>query len=201
MKLISLGGIGGCDLAESLRSLHQEAYPYDWLITTQTFILNSFNEFRKFFVFDPSYLHNRTNLLTADKKAIMLHDFHQFMIERESVVEKYKRRFDRLKEALSSPEPILFVRIYDNLEEALVPANYYDTILIRDVEDVDRWEEFIVRIQTTSMNPNIRLLLITSDESICTRSTPNIILHFTKDHKRSKAITTIIQDTLTTLRF
>ena len=147
MKLISLGGIGGCDLAESLRSLHQEAYPYDWLITTQTFILNSFNEFRKFFVFDPSYLHNRTNLLTADKKAIMLHDFHQFMIERESVVEKYKRRFDRLKEALSSPEPILFVRIYDNLDEKLVPIDYYNNILSRDEEDIQKWEDFITCIE------------------------------------------------------
>ena len=70
MKLISLGGIGGCDLAESLRSLHQEAYPYDWLITTQTFIINSFNDFNKFFVFDTSYIYNETNLLTVDKKAI-----------------------------------------------------------------------------------------------------------------------------------
>jgi hypothetical protein len=37
MKIISLGGIGGCDLAEALRKLNQPTYPYDWLITTQSF--------------------------------------------------------------------------------------------------------------------------------------------------------------------
>ena len=196
MKLISLGGIGGCDLAESLRSLHQEAYPYDWLITTQTFIINSFNDFNKFFVFDTSYIYNETNLLTVDKKAIMLHDFKNFTIERNDVVEKYRRRFERLKTALYSNDTILFVRIYDNLEESLAPANYYDTILVRDIEDIQRWEEFIVHIQTTFMNTNIKLLLITSNKDICSVLYPNIIIYFTKDHKSSKAITTIIQDTI-----
>jgi hypothetical protein len=34
MKIISLGGIGGCELAKALRNLNQPAYPYDWMITT-----------------------------------------------------------------------------------------------------------------------------------------------------------------------
>ena len=28
MKIISLGGIGGCDLATALRKLNQQTYPY-----------------------------------------------------------------------------------------------------------------------------------------------------------------------------
>ena len=42
MKIISLGGVGGCDLAQSLRDLNQPTYPYDWLITSQSFIIKSF---------------------------------------------------------------------------------------------------------------------------------------------------------------
>ena len=41
MKIISLGGIGGCDLATALRKLNQQTYPYNWLITTQSFIIKS----------------------------------------------------------------------------------------------------------------------------------------------------------------
>ena len=79
MKIISLGGIGGCELATALRNLNQPTYPYDWLITTQTFIINSFNDINNFFVFDEKYVYNE-KLLVYDKKAIMLHDFNNFLL-------------------------------------------------------------------------------------------------------------------------
>ena len=82
MKLISLGGIGGCDLAEALRKLNQPTYPYDWLITTQSFIIDSFNDFNSFFAFDAKYVYDTEKLLVYNKKAIMLHDFNNFALQK-----------------------------------------------------------------------------------------------------------------------
>lgn len=201
MRIISLGGIGGCELAQALRNLNQPTYPYDWLITTQTFIINSFNDINNFFIFDEKYLYNNDNskLLTYDKKAIILHDFNTFFLQKEEVKIKYKRRFERLNDSLNSNEDILFVRIYDNLEEKLVPNGYYDNILIRDEEDIQKWEFFINYIQS-KYNKKIKLLIITSKENICSKKTcDNIILYFTKEHKNNKNIYNIIQDTVNTV--
>ena len=194
MKIISLGGIGGCELATALRNLNQPTYPYDWLITTQTFIINSFNDINNFFVFDEKYVYNDA-LLVYDKKAIMLHDFNNFLLQKEGVITKYKRRFERLNESLNSNEDILFVRIYDNLEEELIPIDYYNNILIRDEEDIEKWEIFINYIQS-KYNKKIKLLIITSKENICSKTYNNIIVRFTKKHKNNEIIYNIVQDTL-----
>ena len=195
MKIISLGGIGGCDLAQALRNLNQTAHPYDWLITTQTFILQTFNNFDSFFIFDNAYIHvyNETFLLEKEKKAIMLHDFKNFNLEKTQVIEKYKRRFARLNDDLNSSEDILFVRIYDNLLERLLPHNWYEDILNRDYEDIAKWEEFI-NVLKKKYKKNIKLLIITSREEICNTQYSNIILHFTKEHKNINAISNIITE-------
>lgn len=195
MKIISLGGIGGCELARALRNLNQPTYPYDWLITTQTFIINSFNDINNFFVFDEKYVYNNDKLLVYDKKAIMLHDFNNFLLQKEGVITKYKRRFERLNESLNSNEDILFVRMYDNLEEKLIPTDYYNNILIRDEEDIQKWEIFINYIQS-KYNKKIKLLIITSKENICSKTYNNIIVRFTKKHKNNEIIYNIVQDTL-----
>ncbi len=195
MKIISLGGIGGCDLAEALRKLNQPTYPYDWLITTQSFILDSFNDFNKYFVFDEKYVYDTEKLLVHNKKAIMLHDFNNFTLQKNEVIQKYKRRFTRLNEALTSDDEILFVRIYDNLDEKLVPLDYYNNILSRDEEDIQKWEEFITCIQN-KYNKKSKLLVITSREDICSKTYNNVITHFTKHHKSRDNIYKIIRDTI-----
>ena len=195
MKIISLGGIGGCDLAQALRNLNQQTYPYDWLITTQTFVINSFNDINNFFVFDEKYLYDNSYLIVDNKKAIMLHDFNNYFLQKEDVITKYKRRFERLNDSLNSNDDILFVRIYDNLQENLFPAKFYDNILIRDEEDIYKWEIFINYIQS-KYNKKIKLLIITSREDICCKTHNNIILCYTKEHKNVQTISNIIQDTL-----
>lgn len=195
MKIISLGGIGGCELANALRNLNQQTHPYDWLITTQTFIINSFNDINNFFVFDEKYLYDNEKLLVYDKKAIMLHDFNNFFLQKEEVITKYKRRFERLNESLNSNEDILFVRLYDNLQDKLEPYDYYNDILIRDEEDIQKWEFFINYIQR-KYNKKIKLLIITNKEDICNKTYNNIILFFTKEHKNNNNIYNIIQNTL-----
>ena len=44
-KYISLGGAGGCGIAQYLKILNnnnQPTYPYDWIVSSQSFIINSF---------------------------------------------------------------------------------------------------------------------------------------------------------------
>jgi hypothetical protein len=195
MKIISLGGVGGCELAQALRNLNQLTYPYDWLITTQTFIINSFNDINNFFVFDEKYVYDNKKLLVYDRKAIMLHDFNNFFLQKEDVITKYKRRFERLNESLNTNDDLLFVRIYDNLQDKLMPNDYYNNILIRDEEDIQKWDVFINYIQS-KYSKKIKLLIITNKEGISSKTYNNIILFFTKDHKNNKNIYNIIQDTL-----
>lgn len=196
MIIISLGGIGGCDLATALRNLNQLTHPYDWLITTQSFVISSFDDFDLFFDFNKEYVYDTKKLLTKNKKAIMLHDFNNFDSEREKVMEKYKTRFNRLNANLNSNEDLLFVRIYDNLEEELSPKNYYDNILIREKEDLKKWEQFISSFQNKYSHKNIKLLIITSCEDVCNMEFNNIIIYFTKNHKKVTEIQKIIQETV-----
>ena len=192
MKIISLGGVGGCELAKALRNLNQETYPYDWLITAQSFIIKSFNNINNFFVFDDYNVYDTHKLLDVNKKAIMLHDFHNFHIEKDIVIQKYKRRFERLNTVLRSNDSILFVRIYDNLEDKLVPLNYYDNIFTRDDENMIKWNDFIIDIQNTFNNNKIKLLVITNKQNLCTVS-ENVILHYTNNHTDNQYIYNIIK--------
>ena len=197
MKIISLGGIGGCDLARALRDLNQPSYPYDWIIATQSFVINSFNDFNNFFVFDEKYVWRYGLLCVNKKNALMLHDFNDFTSQKEEVIAKYKRRLQRLNDCLHGNEDILFVRIYDNLQEQLVPVGAYDDVLIRDNEDVQQWESFINSIQI-KYNKKIKLLIITNRKDICNKTYDNIIMHFTEEHKNPKINYKIVQDTIKT---
>jgi hypothetical protein len=195
MIIISLGGVGGCDLAYSLRSLNQETYPYDWLVTSQSFIINSFNDFNKFFIFDEKYVCNTNLLIDINKKGVMLHDFHNFTLQKDEVKTKYIRRFDKLNVALIENNPILFVRIYDNINESLNPPGMYDSIFDRDIEDISKWSLFINELNN-KYNKKIKLLIITSDPNIVDNKYDNIIIIFTEHHKSSSKITEIINDTI-----
>jgi hypothetical protein len=197
MKIISLGGVGGCELAESLRYLNQLTYPYDWLITTQTFIINSFNDFNNFFIFEEKYVHNTHLLIDHNKKAIMLHDFNNFLLEKNNVINKYKRRFERLNDSLNINDHILFVRMYDNLQDELYPPNVYNNIFIRDDEDLNIWEKFIISIQNKYNNNKIKLLIISNREDICNKKYENIILYYRKKNSDEK-IYNIIQNIINT---
>lgn len=170
-KIISLGGVGGCDLATTLRELNQEAYPYDWMITSQTFVMDSFNQFDRFFEFDeqfiyvhPTMMRHQKNLLTRSKNAIMNHDFKKdFHSDVKQVVEKYKRRFARLQNTLQTEDVLWFVRIQDNTTCPLYPPNYYDEYYIREPESITKWDHFM---DTINRQYKIRgkLLLISDTE-------------------------------------
>jgi len=207
MKIISLGGVGGCELAAALRKFNQPTYPYNWLITSQSFIIKSFNNFDNFFNFDDKYVYtnpahyfNPTKLLDVNKKAIMLHDFKDYSLEKNEVIARYRRRFDRLNYDLtSSNEDILFVRINDNLSETLMPLHWYDDIFDREEEDINKWNDFIGNLSIT-YNKKIKLLFLTNNEAHinCNNFNKynNVLVHYTKEHKNPEKIYEIIIDTI-----
>jgi hypothetical protein len=196
MKIISLGGVGGCDLATALRMFDQPSYPYDWIVSSQSFILHSFDRFFNFFEFTEEYVYDRTVLLEKNKKAVMLHDFSDFTRERDTVIAKYKRRFERLHSALyDSDEPILFVRINDNLEETLVPRFYYDNIFSREEESLERWDSWMQTVSETC-GKRCLLLFISSHmkhHNIVDGSNwKNVIVRHTLHHKFAENIHNIV---------
>jgi len=194
MHIISLGGVGGCDLAYALRSLNRPTYPYNWLITTQSFVILSFNNISNFFTFDDnSLLHGDTMLRDKHKKAVMLHDFTNYALEKESVIKKYERRFNRLQEALEDGQEILFVRIYDNLEESLQPEHVYEPIFEREQEDIAKWSAFASELGK-KYGKKIRLLIITNRKDIFNTFFQNVVVRFTKEYKNSEKIKQLIEE-------
>ena len=194
MHIISLGGVGGCDLAYALRSLNRPTYPYNWLITTQSFVILSFNNISNFFTFDDnSLLHGDTMLRDKHKKAVMLHDFTNYALEKESVIKKYERRFQRIKEALEDDQEILFVRIYDNLEESLQPEHVYEPIFEREQEDIKKWSVFVSELGK-KYGKKIRLLIITNRKDIFNTFFQNVVVRFTKEYKNSEKIKQLIEE-------
>ena len=194
MHIISLGGVGGCDLAYALRSLNRPTYPYNWLISAQSFVIRSFNNISNFFTFDDnSLLHGDTMLRDKHKKAVMLHDFTNFALEKDSVIKKYERRFKRLQEALEDGQDILFVRIYDNLEESLQPAHVYEPIFEREQEDIKKWSDFISELGKR-YGKKIRLLLITNIHDYTCFQLQNVVVRFTKHYKNSDIIKQLIEE-------
>lgn len=194
MKIISLGGVGGCILATALREINQLAHPYDWLITAQSFIITSFNNFDLFFKFNTKEVHDNTKLITENKNGIMLHDFKIFELERENVIQKYKRRFERLNDNLNSNEDILFVRIYDNLKDET--AGPPPELFCRENEDLKKWETFILFLQQKYSNKKIRLLIITNCKDIYNDELKNISICMIKDRSDMNEIKSIIDNNI-----
>jgi Putative papain-like cysteine peptidase (DUF1796) len=188
MEIISLGGVGGCQLATTLREHNYPAYPYDWLITTQSFIIDSFDNIDNFFIFDNAYVCKDIYLLDRHKRAIMLHDFTHFETQKVSTIEKYTRRFHRLHEALTSGKKILFVRLMDNLN---VDASD-STMITREEENISLWELFIQHVIDTYKCP-CHLLLITDEHKYNTKpdTYKNITISYT-DNKIVSNISSII---------
>ena len=176
MKLISLGGVGGCNLAFALRKLNQPTYPYNWLISTQSFVIDSFLKFENFFEIDEKYLHGKQTLLNKNKTAIMLHDFKKF--DKNEVTDKFKRRYSRLKDAMQASEGVLFIRAMEDLEVPMIPEGKYDDIFKREEDQIQLWSEFLNQ-QQNKFNKEIKMLLLAHNEKLVkTTNNPNLFVKY-----------------------
>ena len=176
MKLISLGGVGGCNLAFALRKLNQPTYPYNWLITTQSFVIDSFLKFENFFEIDEEYLHGKQTLLNKNKTAIMLHDFKKF--DKIEVTDKFKRRYSRLKDAMQASEDVLFIRAMEDIDAPMIPNGKYDDIFKREEDEIHLWDKFLNE-QQNKFNKEIKMLLLAHNEKLVKpTNNPNLFVKY-----------------------
>jgi len=163
MEVISLGGVGGSELSKILRTLNYPAYPYDWLVCNQSFVINSFCDITKFFnLEDNSYIYQTNKFLHPTLGAVMLHGCNNYILEKQDIINKYNRRFQRLYSKLENTESILFVRLMDNIN---ININGYEDIYIREEESINKWNLFL-NMLINKYNKKLYLLLITSDPTV-----------------------------------
>jgi hypothetical protein len=167
MKIINLGGVGGCDITQAIQRILTvlPRYPYDWLLTNQSFIIRTLLDNKCFFNFeDKTKLHGK-EVHVEEMDGMSVHDFPDSFDETEHkrlvpiIKEKYERRMERMNDALFSEESILFVRLSNNTETSKDWINRFHCI--RD--DYFKWAEFTKYLNTYFKKP-IYLLIITTNE-------------------------------------
>jgi len=157
---ISLGGFGGCSISESLSSLNLDKgrSPFDWIHSTQDFVISVFNDKNNYFIFEEKYVVG--GYLVNDKlNGLILHDFvnlKDFKLKKQKLMEKYNRRLKRL---LNNKDNCIFVRyLISNDGEAY---NIFDEpkpiIFKAKKDDINKWVNFM------KMYKNSSIILITNN--------------------------------------
>ena len=167
MKIISLGGVGGCIITQAVQKFifDQERYPYDWLLANQSFVIRTLLDNSTWFDFeDETVFHdNNYEVSIKERDGMIVHDFssyENYKNQRNIVKETYKRRFDRLNQIVTSNEPIMFVRITNN-----TPMNDNWIGRFESVpDDIPKWFDFIQNLEQTYKKP-IYLCIVTMNQS------------------------------------
>jgi len=206
LKLISLGGCGGCGIRMEIEKIkNQPSYPYDWIICSQNFVMNSFFDYTKFINFvknnfnisHPYHYNENTNVVDG----IAIHDKYGYI-----TYEKYKKRFERLHETISNKSnKIVFIRLLtdsDNIAHVIyskinksMQGYYYDDYsyqlipnqhIIQTLEVIDsfkdqscqinKWIDFMTNITTHFDNKNCTLILISNYTDITSKVSDNIYI-------------------------
>lgn len=191
---ISLAGVGGCSVSRALRSLGQNALPFDWLIARQDFVISAIETGGKsFFDFDdPARLHGETIITMPDGSALSIHDFRKnWDDERDDVRKKYRRRWSRFHDILNSrhspsrTRKIVFVRSFLDMDEPI--ESIYDNIFVRQEENIRMWEDFLARMQKKNLDVEMHLVIITSRKDV-ESSAPNVHVFALNNYKDYKEI-------------
>lgn len=167
MKIISLGGVGGCIITQGLdcAGLYEPRGPYSWLIASQSFVIDTFLHPNNFFDFDDEtqYMEheNKTvHLRHKNRNAVIIHDF-ETDINIELVKSKYNRRFQRLNDNLINNEPVLLIRVTEQNKQQLPEwENYYNV----ERDNFQKWCEFRKYLEE-QFNKPFFLLIITFNKT------------------------------------
>lgn len=166
MKIISLGGVGGCVIPQAIQLIvsNQERFPYDWLLANQSFGMITIMNSRTFFNFDDeTKFHNNTEFSIDTLDAMSIHDFlnyEHYISHRNIIKEQYSRRINRFNQCLESNEPILFVRISNNTPTHTNWIGNFTSI----PDKIPLWFEFIKAMEKHYKKP-IYFLLVTELKS------------------------------------
>jgi hypothetical protein len=200
---ISLAGVGGCSVSRALRSLGQNALPFDWLIARQDFVISAIESGgTAFFDFDDhARLHGETIITVPDRSALSIHDFRQnWAAEKENVRKKYRRRWNRFHDILYSrpgarqPRKIVFVRSFLDMDEPI--ESIYDNIFVRQKEDVRAWEDFLAREQRKNPGTEMHLVIVTSRDDVKSQA-PKVHVLRLKNYKDYKEIKKALKKLMT----
>ena len=193
MYILSLGGVGGCELGRVCRFFNGQAHPFDWNVVRHDFVQDVINSMGNiFFRFTPQLVLG-TMIKSTDKRYILLHDK---ISDLPGVQDKYTRRLERLLDAFKHNKSLLCLRIMCCVDEPM-DATYRQ---IFDVchESANDWIPFINKWRST--NPSILLILFekfTMQEIL--NPVPGVIVVRTpryKDPKCLREIVSIIVDSM-----
>lgn len=161
MKWISLGGVGGCELARALRKYNHPAYPFDWNVTRQDFVCRVIMTRGKYYF---NFENEKSHGIIAhpDRNALLLHD-----PKGEETITKYARRLERLLHVLDSNDEIWFFRIYS---DARVPMKHqqYSDWFDKTHESLSIWIQFLHYLHDTYKKKIHLWLLCTSHDIVHT---------------------------------
>lgn len=165
MHIINLGGYGGCTLTEVIRRFDQPAYPFDWNITSQDFVIKCIlTNGKYYFNFDDNLVFETTILLSQNNDAYLCHDFKDWNSQKQEVKSKYERRINRLMNAIESTNHILFCRHLIDKD----PYNKYSPCRIpftREYDEIYKWENFMNEINK-KRNGKTNLILFTNSPKL-----------------------------------
>ena len=165
-KVISLGGAGGCGIAMFLRTLNYKSYPYDWLYSTQSFIINSFFDKTLFIQRDKRDIDNHALFYDDKIVRVTASSIHDELHELDCIKSKYDRRFLRLYSDLQSNDNIIFVRLLvkNNIKHGITEYNNIIYNYNETFDIIDEWIDFINKIKLKYNKYNIKLILIDHDD-------------------------------------
>ena len=110
MKIINLGGVGGCRITEYLiqTNIREVAYPFDWNNTNQFFPINTIlSEGKQYYSFEDQYVVTSKLLISPCNNAFLCHDFDgDWLTKKQIVNHKYQRRLQRLLTKFNSSDKI-----------------------------------------------------------------------------------------------
>ena len=196
MIFINLGGLGGCRVTDTMINLgiKKETYPYDWIFSNQNFVIDSIlSNGSNFFIFEDSYVVSTQHLISPNKNAALVHDFYgDFNEKKDIIINKYKRRIDRLFNAINTQEEILFIRDIVDTPEHRLP--YFEKVDVPgyqiESDDIIKWDAFITKIN--KKNYNCKLLLLSRNNNLKSNS-PNIEI-FNYVHNNFDDVNKFIKD-------
>ena len=178
MIIVNLGGYGGCMLTTVIRKFNQPAYPFDWNITSQSFVTKCIASGGKhFFDFNIRYLRDGF-LLSPDNDAFLFHEYARvepWWVENDEVRTTYQRRLHRLLSVFYSTDEILFCRhaIDEDPYNDYAKSSWSVLPFVVTYDRVKLWENFI------HSRPNSKLLLLTNNPQMASRHQDVYIEHIT----------------------
>ena len=151
---INLGGLGGCAISEalSLLNLDKGRSPFDWIHSTQDFVMSVFNDKNNYFIFEEKYVEGQY-LINNKLNGLILHDFYNledFKLKKPNLIEKYNRRLERL---LNNNDNCIFIRyMIVNNEEKYNVFNQTKSIIFKAQKDsMEEWINFIKLYKNSSI--------------------------------------------------